>query len=1689
MKRIILTCLATTFLLACSLIQEEDHIPVSSIPEGTPAMLNISFGNQELLHLDVGTKAEASAADEARVHDLYVMIFNNEDGKKIYGRYFSYEHLKSTISALTSGKNEGWWVENKTLTGVTPAVASTRGVVKVSTEICANAKVVLLANVVNAINHLDRDRASGDSTTEYDDDISYLNDIRTFEQLQKTKVILEQDVVNRKDLFLMMGTIPSVDTRNMQWDKTQDYDPDYKIELNAVDAKVKFMVRCNEDDDPANYFISEAKAVYWKACSVPDRCYLFSDYAGGSAPDDVMYFDSEQTYFEGKEKKDGYDWYVFSFYMLESRHGKKQHADSYYKREYQDYRETDDNTFSYWYLDDNDQKVTVNNQTYIENIGWYYAPDNAPYVVFDMVLTLTQDGINEMGGGSVGQAMTSDTIYTVHLGDFTNGILGFDDYNTLRSHFYTYKIVIANSGSIFAEVENDQENEPGQEGFLILTNDEIVNADCHYEYHMVSFNRIPGLRADMFSWYVKTPFGEGRPQTMTDPDNSNYTLYVGDKSRTDGLDPLDYLWCKFAVNDVVAGEYTTNRVKYMGEKDPSSGKLHYDPSWKPSLGNWEDPDGNLKSHPDLMDISQLIEYIVDQNNKELASSDFRLDSESGNYIIRVTIFIDEYYYEENPISGEKDPDLWRRFVNAKPREMHILSDARQSRDRASDVIQSSHSVIQQSIQTIYNIYSPGLRSLWGCEHRDEVKEKVPAGWQYWPASSPYDVRSGANSALGKENGRFNSAFIWNLLSSNSGTGGTEYKNREWNTYMTFEVNNDQPELNTSYQGLAFSCMTRNRDNNGNGIIDHEEVRWYLASSQQLIGIWVGNESLSLSARLYQPAPAVHYNGNDYPQEWRAHVVSSTNKMVCWSEEGAGSTDLQYDVQGSPYNTWTSWDLATHGESVRCLRNIGTYDSSSGLQDISFAPYDYEIDKYFTLETTHKDPSDPSSQPIAYTFSFDRLNTKSIREYSEGELPFHDQNSLTNRVYSKMITQNLVEDPDINLQEITPGLIMKNVNTNVTAWGNNPYCPPGYRFPNLTEWILMSLYLSDDYLKKDKDGNSYSPSHVMPSRTYYDRGYYGSLKSDTEPWSVESDKVGWIFSNKLHCYEYNKTVNRSRCVKDEEMTGHINGDISLDSNIIYPDDQTPITLTLSSTASTLTAASLKLCYNAHNGNYRELDIPVKSPKGLEYRETQMVTIPSLASLGLAQEDIDAVGGHPMTLKASAINAWGNVFDVTPLEVRMVNPISGTLTGEEGNTVYPADNSTVTFDFVSNARTANLGGATMTLKYTKPGDSEVTETEIPLSTSPNGKVYRGVQTLSIPNLAGLGLTADNFTSVTDMKIKARVEMVDHVYKDFELPISLVSHLFKSTVEFPTAFTAGEGMPIQAHVKSVNNNATITSASLYWKPAGGSYTEYPLTIEGLEHEHIESASLEDLIGAAAFGAIGVNPNLEYIYKVRAVCSDGTAYTTPEYSMTILYFGKNWNPGPWSSSNTVSQINNKWNVESISDIDWEDGDFFDAHIDVTNCGYIYKDGSANNDIGMDNIISFGDSSSNLLWQAGNIILYYPAHSPSEAPGKDLLQIGVLHYGKKTIARIRPYTLVGVLTVRLEKDLLKVNGAEPDWTLDYTGPDGKPAEQVAGEYTVERSRATVSHITDGSTIKIGSVEGNHRSRATYNYVRVVRKL
>ena len=1199
MKKSLYIVLLTLLFVAVSCTRDMFVVSEEPLQPGVPTMLTIPFGAREMLDVNVGTKADAGIVNESYIHDIYVLLFDKDDTdatgspRKIYGRYFNYDHRRESLAELNSRPNECWYVENKDLGGT---ISQTRGAVKISTVTCSNVIVVLLANVLNEVMEMDSD-----------DEIARLDSVADLQDLQNMSVKLEQDVVNRKDLFLMMGTLGyddgrTVNTADMHWNKPVDsdseYDPDYRVTLRTVNAKVKFRIKVNP------LYVRDVTPVYWQVCSTPNSCYLFTDSHGGAAPDDIRYFDSQQYYFEGSDTDPdtGETYYTFCFYMLENRLSPTRAASSYYQRELQNKLDSGQGGYS-------GPTSPEFGDRFVNNGDWTYANPNSTYVKFNMVLSLTDQGIanlnsDDPSGMSIGEAMTSNAVFTVHLGNFVSSgkpdlSNEFNDYNTERGTSYIYTVTINNTKSIYSEVALDQEVQAGQEGFLLLTNSEIVKADAHYENYSMEFTYRPDLEQDKFSWYVRTPFSEGGPIITEDPPQSGHYKYDVGK--------LDYLWVKFSVNKIVDGTYTKNRHSYPGNS-------HYHPDWEVGQTvNDHDGQGD-KEVPDLLDINQLVQYIFSETSKEKAHQTSAFISDDGikTPVIRVTAFIDEYYYEEHPITGQVDRDLWRRFVNASPREMHVLSDAQYSRDRQSNVIFSSHSIIQESIQTIYNIYAADLHSLWGTEHKDETREKG-GGWSYWPRNSPigngtgYDGRAGNyNTETGKENGRLNSAYIWGLYSTNN-ENGTDRTNMRWDTFIDNEVNNDVPELKPDYYGMAWSCMTRNRDNNGNGVIDRDEVRWYLAAGNQLIGMWVGNEALSRDTRLYNPAE----------NQWRAHIVSSTDKRVLWSEEGGGATPYTWDFDwAGGYHVWHNIDEATLGESVRCLRNVGTYDDGGTIKDISSAPYSQQVDKYFTLTDNGDD---------SYTFHFDRLNPKSLRELAEGELPFHDQFNAYNRVYLEMTTQkrsdNVGETP-----EDAFSYDLKRLNEDVTSKGYNPYCPPGYRFPNHTEMTLMSMYLPADYFGKDKNGTPYSKRYLIPTRTYFDRGVIGGVTTNMSQEEIEHEgnKIGWALSTedyRAHCYT-NTAIARSRCVRDIDLTGFIDGGLTMPTSVLCPDDQQTVSFSFFSTASAFVSASLKLCYKDHDGNYHEQDIPVQNaPSGLQYQAEQLVEIPSLASLGLELSDLD------------------------------------------------------------------------------------------------------------------------------------------------------------------------------------------------------------------------------------------------------------------------------------------------------------------------------------------------------------------------------------------------------------------------------------------------------------------------------------
>lgn len=1202
MRRFIGTLLLLSTLAATwSCFREEDdiHSGDSYLPEGTPVTLTLGFGSDDLEDIQIGTKAELSRSDESRIHDLYVLIFDNNSSsatykQKIYGRYFTYEHQYSILkdddaatADLLSQANEGWYVEN--IKSSDPANKKTRGVVKISTIAKENCKLVLLANISSTVTSIKDPDAS--EQEQQQGALGWLSrDDLTLDDFAKANVTLEQNVVNRSNLFLMMGTMDVDHTDLMTWDKTNgtrtgDYGTDYKVRLTPLDAKIKFRVRYNKTN------ISSITPRYWKAYNLPDRCMLdVSDKTPGEIK--TRFFHTEESYFEGTETEDGDTWQVFAFYMLESKPLYKLSADSYYKRDK--------------LLKDEDGK---------NKEEWEYAPQDGAYIKFDVILNLTTEGIQQLlNDPETNHALTSDAKFTVHLGDFTSSG-DYNNYKVERGHSYTYNITIVNSQSIYVEVMGGEENESGHEGSLLLTTDVIINCDAHYESHSMSFKANSALvgadAQNKLSWYIKTPFtkpDQGRPVF-----NQNTQQY--EVPTENGIPLIDYKWVKFGLNKKEGSRYTDNRFPYPGDDK-------YDPTWVAS--QW-DPD--TYPLPLLIDINQLVNLLFDQNERKVNDDPNLFDA--GNDIC-FTAFVDEYYYEKHPLTGELDPDLWREFINKEPRELHILSEATYSRDLQSDVITSSHSIIQNSIQTFYNTYSPDLSSIWGTEHKDEMRNRgasdatgVNKSWPWWPEGRELPSVGIIDD---DENGRINTATMWGMSDAPA-----------WDSFLDYEVENDMPELKRDYQYMAYSCLTRNRDNNGNGIIDQEELRWYTAAINQLVGLWVGNESLTQSARLYQP---VDPSNKTEALKWRAHVLSSScpstisDPRVIRGEEGC--TKSYYEQWDWAFPNGSPKEYRDRVSSVRCVRNAGTFRKNGEATDISYAPYDQMVDQYY--EVPMGTDGDGHAFPNAdgtYTVRFSRLNPKSIREYTSDDLPYHDEYSLHNRVYLELNLQSpdncVVADGSLNNDE-------KTMNNAITDIGHNEFCPPGYRVPNMTELLMMNALTPSSYWGAN--------TTTFPCRTYFSRGTIGSNKTETE-----KNKIGWQYShsaNRLNMVNNGVKLNSIRCVRDKDKTGDITGKVIVANyDQLRNGEPTAITLNFSSMASAIQNITLELVYVDATGEHAiridEADlVPIS---GVTLNSTFDYTVPAA---GPGRKQLPVRGW--MKIRATVRNAQGmeRVFE-TPVRV--------------------------------------------------------------------------------------------------------------------------------------------------------------------------------------------------------------------------------------------------------------------------------------------------------------------------------------------------------------------------------------------------------------------------------------------------------
>lgn len=1088
MRRLLTKILLAASILAlgCSCVKEFD--PASQLEEGY-AWVEIPFGAEN--YIEVQTKAHQSFASESKLHDLFVFIFDSH-GNKIYDRYFSSADRVSSQTQFNSAANqqfEKWYAIEATVAGGT----KTNGRFRIKSPIGSGLQVYCIAN-------MDSDRTYVSSTL-LTHTINSLSDLLNF------KLYLNVDSIERSQTFTSVGYIEGVNiTTTPSGTGVVNNDAPGRppmLQLTRVDAKVKFTFKKGDRADANGQRVKTFVPEMWKIVNVPRYAYLVpraedasnppSDLEPSSeayAPYAADYFDTEWKVFEQYENSNSGS---FAFYMLENRLPAKKPITDFQQRSKRLKNPADQRNLSTVvnYTENTDAPATKT------ILNFEYANDFATYILVKG--TVTMDLVND----DAGQVLGADVEYMIHLGgewgygagaswDSDSYGSGKGSYDTCRNTDYSYTVTINSVDNIRVEVESSKgsynaetfrENQPGAWGSVTIAKEEIAVCDAHYESKTLSFHADNLVKeghsvANALTWAVSTPFSTG--------------VYVDQD--TTPLYTLDYQWVHFRLNKKGAdGNYFTDqRRKYTPRSFASY------PSWRTADQN-EEGDGTpglAGRHNDgCMTIVQLVEYMKhqanlyaeDERNEHVVGYEKQSDFDNDIYDevngklgpkISVTVFVDEYYYERNPLSGIASETLWKRFINTDDRYLHILSDSNVSYDGESRATGSVVTIQQKAIQSVYDISEANadLEQAWGLEHKDEH----PDVWEWFPttAAGNYDG----------QNGYINTVKLWGLCDAYSTNFKTTPKTY-WGSFMDIEVPNEVPQLKESYKSLRYSCMTRNRDNNGDGIIDKDEVRWYTASIGQLTSLYMGEACISMDSRLYNRSVEIQYEPNHeinrgdgtMIRPWMQHVVSSTehsggNPTLVWAEEGIATGAYGGNQEGA--NPWMT---------VRCCRNLGM-DNVDSMTEIS-------------------DPIITTSTSGGYTtFDVSNLMKISKREYLSTELPMHFEDSPLNLLYEKFE----MDDSNSGTAQ-TFANYNNSLNTNL----NNSPCPDGWRTPNQREVAAMVYF------------DSAKPQTM--SRTAWSRGYYqGQAQFQTNPDLKKNDKYGFIYNGNI---TLNPSAVSVRCVRD------------------------------------------------------------------------------------------------------------------------------------------------------------------------------------------------------------------------------------------------------------------------------------------------------------------------------------------------------------------------------------------------------------------------------------------------------------------------------------------------------------------------------------------------------------------------------
>ena len=716
---------------------------------------------------------------------------------------------------------------------------------------------------------------------------------------------------------------------------------------------------------------------------------------------------------------------------------------------------------------------------------WEYAPENATYVVISGEYAEYESGELKYSG---------NTSYVIHLGDFSDSKTGsFGDYSVRRNYKYTYNITVKGVKEIIAEAvvgDGSQGKEPGAEGGLVNISDITLSfsLDAHYEQVLLSYNLSNIVET------IKTSVGNLTDEEIDELIGQNLILYIESPFQATKITKVPYTDYIEVVKDFADPESTKAQEAAAAAKEQFLSEVDYkwveffpqrsptDLSAYPGLPRWKNNGADINSSSDLNErlldvydvcvkLGKVVRKLYD--GESVSTSEFAEDgititqvSSGGSdvYYAYFTGFVDEYYYTEYPVKANghtagEPVAKWSEFTNKDPRRMMISMNIQVSGDGNSTYSTAHTNILQRSIQTFYDDEAADMTA-FGMETFNETNAMVYLSGRSGSLSYPADD-SGYNDTDGRSNTK-------RLL-------GLEQNIRTWDSYINSSDNGHKSsvsgirKLSDAYSQNAIftTCLSRNRDLNGNGVIDDNELRWYMPAVNEYIRIGMGANAIPNEAQLYVGDKST-LTLNGYPDNY------ITNGALYYTSTYGGGKVTFWAVEKGSYGDQMSYNGGRY--MIRCIRILpDDVDAESSDWKVSAAIYQEK-------ETSNGN----------YLFDFRGRLTPSLFRQVRNTSPYnflqHDEDDERNRFFDGLV---LAKDYMSNGWPTSDYYISSTL-TRLQNIGNNQSNPcasyhedgepanAGWRLPNLVEMTV----LASNYDKYIADGMPNSGQGNLPCCTQF-----------------------------------------------------------------------------------------------------------------------------------------------------------------------------------------------------------------------------------------------------------------------------------------------------------------------------------------------------------------------------------------------------------------------------------------------------------------------------------------------------------------------------------------------------------------------------------------------------------------------------